>query len=110
MAVNRERGLFMAEQSRDKSSSFAGKSGKLQDKLEPCFANFHGYLTDMPGRRMVDCALKNLRIVFEPLAFMRGKTYDDTLCPQGRGAELHPAPAEDVPDPHWRKFPRGDQW
>jgi phosphate starvation-inducible PhoH-like protein len=53
--------------------------GKLQDKLEPWFSIFRGYLTDMLGRGVVDCALKNGRIVFEPLAFMRGKTFDDAF-------------------------------
>lgn len=53
--------------------------GKLQDKLEPWFGIFRSYLTDMLGRGVVDCALKNGRIVFEPLAFMRGKTFDDAF-------------------------------
>lgn len=50
--------------------------GKLQDKLEPWFGTFRSYLNDMLGRGVVDCALKNERIVFEPLAYMRGKTFD----------------------------------
>jgi phosphate starvation-inducible PhoH-like protein len=53
--------------------------GRLQDKLEPWFGIFRAYLTDMLGRGVVDCALKNGRIVFEPLAFMRGKTFDDAF-------------------------------
>lgn len=53
--------------------------GKLADKLEPWFAVFRGYLDDMLGRGVVDCALKNGRIVFEPLAFMRGKTFEDAF-------------------------------
>ena len=53
--------------------------GKLQEKLEPWFAIFRSYLSDMLGRGVVDCALKNDRIVFEPLAFMRGKTFDNAF-------------------------------
>jgi len=53
--------------------------GRLLDKLEPWFGIFRGYLTDMLGSGVVDCALKNGRIVFEPLAFMRGKTFDDAF-------------------------------
>ena len=53
--------------------------GKLMDKLEPWFGIFRDYLTDMLGRGVVDCALKNGRIVFEPLAFMRGKTFEDAF-------------------------------
>ncbi|MEJ2094682.1 MAG: PhoH family protein, partial [Gammaproteobacteria bacterium] len=40
--------------------------GKLQEKLEPWFSTFRAYLNDMLGRGIVDCALKNERIVFEP--------------------------------------------
>jgi phosphate starvation-inducible PhoH-like protein len=53
--------------------------GKLMDKLEPYFSTFRGYLSDMLGRGVVDCALKNGHIQFEPLAFMRGKTFDDAF-------------------------------
>jgi phosphate starvation-inducible protein PhoH and related proteins len=53
--------------------------GRLQDKLEPWFGIFRAYLTDMLGHGVVECALKNGRIVFEPLAFMRGKTFDDAF-------------------------------
>jgi phosphate starvation-inducible PhoH-like protein len=53
--------------------------GKLMDKLEPYFATFRNYLTDMLGHGVVECALKNGHIVFEPLAFMRGKTFDDAF-------------------------------
>lgn len=50
--------------------------GRLAEKLEPWFGIFRDYLGDMLGRGVVDCALKNGRIVFEPLAYMRGKTFD----------------------------------
>jgi phosphate starvation-inducible PhoH-like protein len=53
--------------------------GRLQDKLEPWFSIFRSYLTDMLGRGVVDCALQNGRSVFEPLAFMRGKSFDDAF-------------------------------
>jgi phosphate starvation-inducible PhoH-like protein len=53
--------------------------GKLMDKLDPYFSTFRDYLSDLLGRGVVDCALKNGRIVFEPLAFMRGKTFDDAF-------------------------------
>jgi phosphate starvation-inducible PhoH-like protein len=53
--------------------------GKVMDKLDPYFSTFRGYLYDMLGRGMVDCAMKNERIVFEPLAFMRGKNFDDAF-------------------------------
>jgi phosphate starvation-inducible PhoH-like protein len=53
--------------------------GKVQEKIEPWFATFRGYLNDLLGKGVVDCALKNERIVFEPLAYMRGKTFDDAF-------------------------------
>jgi len=53
--------------------------GRLQDKLEPWFGIFRSYPGDMPGRGVVDCTLKNRHIVFEPLAFMRDKAFDDAF-------------------------------
>jgi phosphate starvation-inducible PhoH-like protein len=53
--------------------------GKVMEKLDPYFSTFRSYLCDLLGRGVVDCALKNERIVFEPLAFMRGKTFDDAF-------------------------------
>jgi phosphate starvation-inducible PhoH-like protein len=53
--------------------------GKVSEKLEPYFAVFHGYLTDMLGRGVVECAMKKGYIRFESLAYMRGKTFDDAF-------------------------------
>jgi len=53
--------------------------GKVQEKIEPYFSTFRGYLVDHLGKGVVDCALKNERIVFEPLAYMRGKTFEDAF-------------------------------
>jgi phosphate starvation-inducible PhoH-like protein len=53
--------------------------GKVQEKIEPYFSTFRSYLVDHLGRGVVDCAIKNERIVFEPLAYMRGKTFDDAF-------------------------------
>lgn len=53
--------------------------GKISDKLEPYFSTFRNYLRDMLGRGVVDCAIKNERIVFEPLAYIRGKTFDNAF-------------------------------
>jgi phosphate starvation-inducible PhoH-like protein len=53
--------------------------GKIMDKLDPYFSTFRGYLCDLLGRGFVDCALKNGRVVFEPLAYMRGRTFDNAF-------------------------------
>ncbi len=53
--------------------------GKVNEKLDPYFAGFLGYLTDMLGRGVVECAMKKGFIRFEPLAYMRGKTFDDAF-------------------------------
>ena len=53
--------------------------GKLMEKLEPWFGTFRGYLTDFLGRGVVECAIKNERIVFEPLSYMRGKTFENAF-------------------------------
>lgn len=53
--------------------------GKIMDKVDPWFSIFRGYLTDLLGRGVVDCALRNGQLTFEPLAYMRGKTFDDAF-------------------------------
>jgi phosphate starvation-inducible PhoH-like protein len=53
--------------------------GKIMDKVDPWFSIFRSYLSDLLGRGVVDCALKNGRLSFEALAYMRGKTFDDSF-------------------------------
>ena len=53
--------------------------GKIMDKVDPWFSIFRSYLSDMLGRGVVECALKNGQLSFEPLAYMRGKTFDDSF-------------------------------
>jgi len=53
--------------------------GKIGEKVEPYLAGFYGYLTDMLGRGVVECAMKKGYIRFEALAYMRGKTFDDAF-------------------------------
>lgn len=53
--------------------------GRLSDKLEPWFSTLRGYLCDLLGRGAVECAIKNERIRFEPLAYLRGSTFEDAF-------------------------------
>jgi phosphate starvation-inducible PhoH-like protein len=53
--------------------------GRIMDKVDPWFSIFRGYLAELLGRGMVDCAIKNGQLTFEPLAYMRGKTFDDSF-------------------------------
>jgi phosphate starvation-inducible PhoH-like protein len=53
--------------------------GKLMDKVDPWFGIFRGYLADLLGRGVLDCALKNGQVAFEPLAYMRGKTFEEAF-------------------------------
>jgi phosphate starvation-inducible PhoH-like protein len=53
--------------------------GKIMDKVDPWFSIFRSYLSDLLGRGVVECALKNGQLSFEPLAYMRGKTFDDSF-------------------------------
>ena len=50
--------------------------GKPEDKFDPYFSAFKSCLISNAGKGVVDCALKNGNIVVEPLAYMRGKTFD----------------------------------
>lgn len=53
--------------------------GKLDDKFDPYFSAFKQCLVKMLGKGVVDCALKNNNIITEPLAYMRGKTFNDAF-------------------------------
>jgi len=53
--------------------------GKLEDKFDPFFSAFKNCLVQLMGRGVVDCALKNGNITTEPLAYMRGKTFNNAL-------------------------------
>lgn len=50
--------------------------GKLEDKFDPYFSAFKSCLISNAGKGVVDCAVKNGNIVVEPLAYMRGKTFN----------------------------------
>lgn len=53
--------------------------GKLDDKFEPYFSAFKSCLISNAGKGVVECAVKNGNIVMEPLAYMRGKTFNNTF-------------------------------
>jgi phosphate starvation-inducible protein PhoH and related proteins len=50
--------------------------GRLDEKFDPYFSAFKSCLIGNAGKGVIDCALKNGNIVVEPLAYMRGKTFD----------------------------------
>jgi len=50
--------------------------GKLEDKFDPYFSAFKSCLISNAGKGVVECAVKNGNIVVEPLAYMRGKTFN----------------------------------
>jgi phosphate starvation-inducible PhoH-like protein len=50
--------------------------GKLEDKFDPYFSAFKSCLISNAGKGVVECAVKNGNIVMEPLAYMRGKTFN----------------------------------
>lgn len=57
-------------------SSMGFLPGKLDDKFEPYFSAFKSCLVSNVGKGVVECAVKNGNIVVEPLAYMRGKTFN----------------------------------
>jgi phosphate starvation-inducible PhoH-like protein len=50
--------------------------GKLEDKFDPYFSAFKSCLISNAGKGVIECAVKNGNIVVEPLAYMRGKTFN----------------------------------
>jgi phosphate starvation-inducible PhoH-like protein len=53
--------------------------GRLEEKFDPYFSAFKSCLSSVAGRGVIDCALKNGNIAVEPLAYMRGKTFNRTF-------------------------------
>jgi len=53
--------------------------GDLQEKFDPYFDAFRDCLIDRLGKGAVECGVKNDRIVVSPLAYLRGKTFNDAF-------------------------------
>jgi phosphate starvation-inducible PhoH-like protein len=53
--------------------------GDLQEKFDPYFDAFRDCLNERLGKGVVECGLKNDRIVVSPLAYLRGKTFNDAF-------------------------------
>lgn len=53
--------------------------GDLHEKFDPYFDAFRDCLVDRLGKGVVECGLKNDRIVVAPLAYLRGKTFNDAF-------------------------------
>lgn len=50
--------------------------GRLDEKFDPYFSAFKSCLISNAGKGVIECALKNGNISVEPLAYMRGKTFN----------------------------------
>ena len=50
--------------------------GKLEEKFDPYFTAFKSCLISNVGKGVIECAIKNGNISVEPLAYMRGKTFN----------------------------------
>ncbi|MDH5472209.1 MAG: PhoH family protein [Gammaproteobacteria bacterium] len=53
--------------------------GNLEEKFDPYFDAFRDCLIDRLGKGVVECGIKNGRIVVSPLAYLRGKTFNDAF-------------------------------
>ena len=53
--------------------------GDLHEKFDPYFDAFRDCLNERLSRGVVDCGLKNGRIVVSPLAYLRGKTFNNAF-------------------------------
>jgi len=53
--------------------------GDLQEKFDPYFDAFRDCLNERLGKGVVECGLKNGRIVVSPMAYLRGKTFNDAF-------------------------------
>ena len=53
--------------------------GDLQEKFDPYFDAFRDCLNERLGKGVVECGLKNGRIVVSPMAYLRGKTFNNAF-------------------------------
>lgn len=53
--------------------------GDLHEKFDPYFDAFRDCLNERLGKGVVECGMKNDRIVVSPLAYLRGKTFSDAF-------------------------------
>ena len=53
--------------------------GDLQEKFDPYFDAFRDCLNERLGKGVVECGLKNDRIIVSPMAYLRGKTFNDAF-------------------------------
>lgn len=53
--------------------------GDLHEKFDPYFDAFRDCLNERLGKGVVECGMKNDRIVVAPLAYLRGKTFNDAF-------------------------------
>lgn len=53
--------------------------GDLQEKFDPYFDAFRDCLNERLGKGVVECGMKNDRIVVAPMAYLRGKTFNDSF-------------------------------
>lgn len=53
--------------------------GELEDKYRPFLAPFEAIMVERMGRGVYDCAVKAQKISPQPLAYMRGATFNDAF-------------------------------
>jgi phosphate starvation-inducible PhoH-like protein len=53
--------------------------GSMEDKLHPYKQSYYTSFCKIIGRQTTDLLFSNEEIVFEPLAYMRGSTYDNAI-------------------------------
>ncbi len=53
--------------------------GDMHEKFDPYFDAFRDCLNERLGKGVVECGMKNDRIVVSPLAYLRGKTFNDAF-------------------------------
>ena len=74
--------------------------GDLMAKVDPYLRPLYDALHDMVGAEGAQKLLERGVVEVAPLAFMRGRTLNNSLHHPGRGAEHLARADEDVPDPH----------
>ena len=68
--------LFFSRPEIESVNSMGFLPGFLDDMFDPYYNAFKSCLVSNAGKGVIECALKNGNISVEPLAYMRGKTFN----------------------------------
>lgn len=82
----------------------------MQDKVDPYLRPLYDALYDMPGSETFQKYVARGTIEVAPLAYMRGRTLNDSFIILDEAQNTNTGANEDVSDPFWFWVENGHYW